>query len=189
MKRRGDFFMSLGDEKIYCEAESINGAVIKQLDPSKLPFAVEVIRTSFATVAEDLGLTEQNCPRYVGFVTTAERLQTQYGWGWWLYGLYENERLVGYVSISEAADGVFEIHNLAVIPEFRHKGYGKQLLNFCIIKVKEAGGVKITISIAEENTVLKNWYTEYGFVHTGIKTFEHLPFTVGYMELELKSCD
>jgi len=77
------------------------------------------------------------------------------------------------------------MHNLAVIPELRHKGYGKQLLNFCITKVKEAGGVKIAISITEKNTVLKNWYAEYGFVHTGTKTFEHLPFTVGYMELEL----
>lgn len=162
-----------------------NAAVIKQLDPSDFPNAAEVIRASFATVAKDLGLTEQNCPKYVGFVTTTERLQTHHGWGWLMFGLYEKQLLVGYVSISREADGVYEIHNLAILPEIRHKGYGKQLLDHCMAKITELDGNKVNISITEENTVLKNWYTEYGFIHTGTKKFEHLPFTSGYMELEL----
>jgi len=157
--------------------------MIRQLGPSDFSLAAEIIRTSFATVAEDLGLTEVNCPRYVGFVTTADRLQTHNDWGWWIYGLYEGGQIVGYVSISKEADLTYEIHNLAVLPEYRHKGYGKQLLDYCVIKVIELGGNKINISIVEENTVLKNWYIAYGFVHTGTKTFEHLPFTSGYMEL------
>ena len=159
--------------------------MIKQLDSSALSLAAEVIRTSFATVADDLGLTEENCPKYVGFVTTAERLQTQRDWGWWIYGLYDSGQIVGYVSISRQDDGAYEIHNLAVLPEDRHNGYGRQLLDFCVAKVKELGGSKINISIVEENTVLKNWYIEYGFIHTGTKKFEHLPFTSGYMEMEV----
>ena len=211
--------------------------MIKQIDPSELPLAVEVIRTSFATVAKDLGLTEQNCPKYVGFVTSTERLQTQYDWGWWQYGLYDcndaqcisagetlstsdnplckssqatlstsdnplcktpqatlhenctqpatRPPLLGYVSISKEADGAYEINNLAVLPEHRHKGYGEQLLDFCITKITESGGNRVNISITEENTVLKNWYLSYGFIHTGTKRFEHLLFTVGYMKLEV----
>ena len=159
--------------------------MIKQLDPGGFDLAVDVIRNSFATVAEDLGLTEENCPKYVGFVTVAERLQTQLDWGWRLFGFYEADRLVGYVSISKDNDGVYEIHNLAVLPECRHKGYGKQLLDFCAQKIRELGGNKINISIVEENTVLKNWYLDYGFIHTGTKKFDHLPFTSGYMEMKL----
>ena len=106
-----------------------------------------------------------------------------------MYGLYENEQLVGYVSISKEADGVYEMHNLAVLLEYRHKGYGKKLLDFCMAKISELDGDKVTISITEENTVLKNWYAVYGFVHTGTKKFEHLPFTSGYMELEVSSWD
>ena len=161
--------------------------MIQQLEQSAFSVAAEVIRASFATVADDLGITEDNCPKYVGFVTTTERLQTQYGWGWQIYGLYEKERLVGYVSISKEGDGIYELHNLAVLPEFRHVGYGKQLLDFCFARIKEAGGCKVTISIVEENTVLKNWYVAYGFVHTGTKKFEHLPFTSGYMEMGVKT--
>ena len=159
--------------------------MIRQLDPSVFPLAAEVIRASFATVAVDLGLTEQNCPKYVGFVTTAERLQTQCDWGWWIFGLFDSGQLVGYVSISKQDTGSYEMHNLAVLPKYRHKGYGKQLLDFCIKKIRELGGRKIDISIVEENTVLKDWYIGYGFIHTGTKKFEHLPFTSGYMELEV----
>ncbi|MCL2163674.1 MAG: GNAT family N-acetyltransferase [Oscillospiraceae bacterium] len=162
-----------------------NEEVIRQLDTSDLPLAVEVIRESFATVAKDLGLTEQNCPKFVGFITTTERLLTHQSWGWRIYGLYENERLVGYVSISKEKE--YEIHNLAVLPEFRHKGYGKKLLDFCVERIVGSGGDKVIISITEENTVLRNWYVAYGFVHTGTKRFDHLPFTVGYMELAIRS--
>ena len=49
-------------------------------------------------------------------------------------------------------------------------------------KVKLLGGSKIKIGIIEESTILKNWYIENGFVHTGIKKFDHLPFTSGYLE-------
>ena len=160
--------------------------MIRLLETQEFPLAAEVIRASFATVADDFGLTEQNCPKYVGFITTAERLETQYGWGWWIYGLYEKEQLIGYVSISKEEDRVYEIHNLAVLPEFRHSGSGKLLLDYCRAKVEEFGGGKIVISIVEENTVLKNWYIAYGFAHTGTKKFEHLPFTSGYMVLEIK---
>ena len=161
--------------------------MIRQLEPSDLSAAAEVIRASFATVAKDLGLTEQNCPKYVGFVTSAERLQTQYSWGWRIYGLFEDEQIIGYASVSKEDNGAYEIHNLAVLPGFRHNGYGKQLLGYCVTKIKELGGNKVTISIVEENTVLKNWYTAYGFVHTGTKKYEHLPFTSGYMELDVSS--
>ena len=167
--------------------------MIRLLEPSEFPQAAEVILASFLTVANDLGLTEENCPKYVGFVTTAERLQTQFDWGWWIYGLFEDEQFIGYASISKlsgiddaiADDGAYEIHNLAVLPEHRHKGYGKQLLDFCISEVKASGGNIINISIVEENTVLKNWYTANGFTHTGTKRFDHLPFTVGYMQWEV----
>ncbi len=47
---------------------------------------------------------------------------------------------------------------------------------------KAMGFNKIQIGIIEENTILKNWYTKNGFVHTGTQKFEHLPFTVGFME-------
>lgn len=159
--------------------------MIKRIDPSEFTLAAELIRASFLTVADDLGFTEQNCPRYIGFVISAERLRTQYGWGWQILGLYVDEQLVGYASISNEGEGAYEFHNIAVLPEFRHRGYGKQLVDFCVDTVAASGGNRVNISIVEENTVLKDWYTEYGFVHTGTSKYEHLLFTVGSMVLDV----
>lgn len=77
------------------------------------------------------------------------------------------------------------MNNLSILPEYRHKGYGKELLDVCKNKVKELGGNKITIGIIEENTKLKEWYIAYGFIQTGTRKFGHLPFTVGFMELNV----
>ena len=158
--------------------------MIKKLIYSDLPLATEVIRMSFVTVAKDFDLTEQNCPKHTSFIKP-EKLQRHFNQGTLMYGLYEDMHLIGCVSLSKKEGGVYDLHNLAVLPEYRHKGYGKQLLDFCKIKVKELHGNKITISIIEENIVLKDWYIANGFIHIGIKKFDHLPFTSGYMMWEI----
>jgi ribosomal protein S18 acetylase RimI-like enzyme len=143
--------------------------MIKQIQVSEFPVAVEMIRASFITVAKEFDLTEENCPRHTAFSTTAEELHKNLNWGWLMYGLYEDNKIVGYVALSKSreTDGEYELHNLAVLPEYRHKGYGKQLVGFCKAKTKELGGAKIFLSFIEENTVLKNWYLANGFVHMG----------------------
>ena len=150
-------------------------------DTSVLSAAAEVIRMSFATVAKEFDITEQNFPNHTSFMT-AEKLQNHFNWGWQMYGLYDGARLIGYVSLSKIFGDTFELHNLAVLPEFRRNGYGRRLLDFCKAKVKESGGSKITLGMIEENTVLKDWYTANGFRHTGMKWFKNWPFTVGFME-------
>ena len=157
---------------------------IYEIHKTQINIAAKVIRESFVTVAIEFGLTEQNCQNHTSFITS-DKLQHHMELGWLMYGLYDNGRLVGYVSLSNKNDGVYELHNLAVLPEYRHRSYGKQLLDFCKMKAKEVGGCKIAIGIIEENTVLKNWYAANGFSHTGTKIFAHLPFTVGFMEWEV----
>ena len=109
-------------------------------------------------------------------------LETQKNWGWNMYALYAGKKIIGYMSLSKERDDAFELHNLAVLPEYRHKGFGKLLLDNAKNVVKASGGRVIKIGIIEESTVLKNWYIANGFVHTGTKKFDHLPFTSGYLE-------
>ena len=108
--------------------------------------------------------------------------EAQMNWGWHMFALCHEEKIIGYMSLSKEGDGAFELHNLAVLPEFRHIGYGKILLDYAKDKVKSLGGSKIKIGIIEESTVLKNWYIANGFIHTGAEKFNHLPFTSGYLE-------
>ena len=151
------------------------------LSANDLPEYAEIIRRSFATVARDFSLTKENCPGHTSFITN-DRLASKIKDGYYPFGCYKGDKLVGFVSLADMGGGVYEMDNLAVLPEYRHLGYGKKLLDFCKIKVSKLGGSKITIGIVEENIVLKDWYAANGFVHTGMKRFEHLPFTVGFME-------
>ena len=99
-----------------------------------------------------------------------------------MYGLYAGKKIIGYMSLSKQDDNTYELHNLAILPEYRHNGFGKQMLDFAKETVKSLGGIKIKIGIIEESTILKNWYIANGFESVGTKKFDHLPFTSGYLE-------
>lgn len=155
--------------------------MIYEVWPNELRECLDVIHQSFRTVADQFGLTKENCPKHTGFLPLCF-LERQKNWGWQMYALYAGKKIIGYVSLSKESDDAFELHNLAVLPKYRHKGFGKLLLDYARNAVKASGGNVIKIGIIEESTVLKNWYIANGFVHTGTKKFDHLPFTSGYLE-------
>jgi len=155
--------------------------MIYEVEQNELSECLDVIHQSFRTVAEEFGLTQENCPKHTSFIPLSF-LETQKNWGWHMYSLYAGKKIIGYMSLSKESDCAFELHNLAVLPEYRHNGFGKLLLDYANNTVKSLGGNIIKIAIIEESTVLKNWYIANGFVHTGTKKFDHLPFTCGYLE-------
>ena len=166
-----------------CKSNVVLGAapIIREVNKNDLNEYLEVIHQSFSTVAEQFGLTRENCPKHTSFIPLSF-LETQKNWGWNMYALYAGKKIIGYMSLSKESNDAFELHNLAVLPELRHNGYGKMLLDYAKDKVKLLGGSKIKIGIIEKSVVLKDWYIANGFVHTGTKKFDHLPFTSGYLE-------
>jgi GNAT superfamily N-acetyltransferase len=156
---------------------------IKPLTHADLPVYANVIRKSFATVTDEFGWTQDSAPTFTAY-TSDEKLSAKFIDGYYPFGLFVGDVLVGFVSLTDMSGGVYELNNLAVLPEWRHFGYGKLLLDHCKDKIRELGGNRLTIGIVEENTVLKCWYTVNGFKHTGTKKLEWQPFTVGFMEWE-----
>ena len=154
---------------------------IRPVGGEYLPKYASVIRRAFATIAEDFGWTSETAPTFTAFITD-DRMREKFTDGYYPFGLFIGGKIVGFVSLTDNGSGVYSLNNLAVLPEMRHFGLGKALIDFCKEKTRALGGMKITLSIVEENTRLKNFYTENGFVHVGTKKFDHLPFTAGYME-------
>jgi ribosomal protein S18 acetylase RimI-like enzyme len=154
---------------------------IKTVIADDLPECLYVIRQSFATVAEEFGLTEQNAATNGAFMKI-ERLQNEFEHGNLMFAYIADGKIVGFAELAKVADETYELKKLSVLPECRHNGYGKELIEFAKAKVRGLGGNKIAIGIIEENTVLKNWYAANGFTHTGTQKFDHLSFTVGFME-------
>lgn len=150
----------------------------------QLNICLEIIRSSFITVAEEFGLTEINCPSHTAFMTI-DKLEKQFDKSRLMFLFYQDNIPVGYFSLAKRNDEEWELNNLAVLPEYRHLGIGKSMIDYAVTTVKNYGGAKISIGIIEENIVLKNWYLNLGFKHISTCKFEHLPFTVGLMELNL----
>ena len=159
---------------------------VREMAQEEIPECVEVIRESFQTVADEFGFTPENAPRFTAFATDERRL-------WYqllmekrpMYVYSHHGKIVGYYSLALSEDGCAELNNLAVLPEFRHRGIGAKLLEDCFTQVRILGRRKLKIGIVEENEVLRKWYESFGFVHTGTVKFDFFPFTCGYMEKDL----
>ena len=58
---------------------------------------------------------------------------------------------------------LINIHDLAVLPEYRGRGIGKQLLNRIEQKARETGHCKVTLEVQENNLCARHVYEECGF--------------------------
>ena len=99
-----------------------------------------------------------------------------------MYIYYADSVPVGCFSLKQLDYETWELDHLAVLPEYRHCGIGKGLLEFAEKTIQAQNGKLLKIGIMEENVKLKQWYMRNGFLSTGTKRFAHLPFTVGFME-------
>ena len=160
---------------------------IRIMKMEEIPECVRVIRSAFATVADEFGFTAENAPRFTAFATNEQRLR------WHLaqehrpmYVYCIDGKIVGYYSLAILKDGAMELNNLAVLPEYRHRGIGGQLLHHAFDSARELGCCLMKIGIVEENKLLRQWYERYGFLHTGVEKFDFFPFTCGYLEKELR---
>lgn len=145
---------------------------------------VDVLRRSFATVAERFGLTVENCPRNIAFYTE-ERLAEDLDRGMQFYLLENEGQICGCVALEQAKPEMVYLGRLAVLPEHRSRGFGRTLVHHIFAEAKQMGVTRVEIGIISEDTRLKDWYGQFGFVETGTKTFDHLPFVVAFMAKEL----
>ncbi len=63
------------------------------------------------------------------------------------------------------AKPLINIHDLAVLPEFRGQGIGRQLLAAVDRKAIEFGCGKVTLEVQENNTRARRLYEQAGFKH------------------------
>lgn len=167
--------------------------VIRTLTDSDLARATELIRLSFADVAERFCLTRENCPGNGAFLEE-EKLRADHARGVRMFGLFRPgapEVMAGFVALKPrgAADGpaaVWYVEKLAVSPQFRRQGAGSALLGHAVAYAKTAQAETISIGVIRDHLPLVRWYEQRGFRRTREKRFASLPFTVLYMELALR---
>lgn len=99
-----------------------------------------------------------------------------------MFGVFNGNIQIGFVAIERATEKIYYMEKLAILPQYRHNGFGKLIIDFVFEYARKYGGEKVSIALINENSELKDWYLKYGFMQTGIKQFSHLPFAVCFME-------
>ena len=159
--------------------------MIKEAIITDCEVLVKIIRNSFHDVAMRFSLTKDNCPKHPSNCTSSW-IESDISRGVQYYILYENENPIGCVAIEKPSADVCYLERLSVLPEMRGKHFGIRLVQHGLECATSKGVSKVGIGIIDEQTELKEWYIQLGFVETQTKRFPHLPFTVCLMEYEIK---
>jgi diamine N-acetyltransferase len=162
-------------------------AIKKINNRDEITTSTQIIRDSFRTIALQFGLTRQNCPTHPSFMTVSQLIALKER-GSTFFGLFLDDRQVGFLAVEKAENGLYYLEKLAIMPSFRHEGLGRMLVKQALDYIKGNDGHRVSIGLIDENTILKNWYRGIGFKEINTKIFPNLPFSVCFMELEIKSC-
>lgn len=143
-----------------------------------------LLRRSFDGVAKTMGLTRENCPNHVAFLSE-DRLLAQLAHPQaHCLGIRDNGGWVGFVAVAPYR-GDYEITRLAVAPECRHRGYGSALIDHACAVAKTLGLEEIGLGMIYENTVLLKWYEALGFAASQPFRLPGVPYTICAMSKRL----
>jgi len=95
-----------------------------------------------------------------------------------------DKQVIGLCSINLEEDEV-SIFGLAIVPEYRRKGYGKELLHLIMDSLIQREKTKITLMVDHENTPALELYKQFGFQIAA--TFEYYRKDVGIEVIKEKS--
>lgn len=82
--------------------------------------------------------------------------------------LEEDGKIVGYIDWWILYDKA-QLANIAVDPDYRGRGYGKQLLEACIRDANEKGCETLSLEARVSNTPAISLYHSYGFIDAAIR--------------------
>lgn len=83
----------------------------------------------------------------------------------WLVAL-DGPRVAGYVG-SQSVLGESDMMNVAVHPDYRRQGVGKELVTALITCLKEKGNYQLTLEVRASNISAQKLYENLGFVEIG----------------------
>ena len=79
------------------------------------------------------------------------------------------------VELEKVASGAWMLQAIAILPEYRDKGFARQLLDEAARVASEAGTNRIALQAEEVNSVALRTYTRSGFVEVDRRPYVHFP--------------
>ncbi|MDK7991823.1 DMT family transporter, partial [Enterococcus raffinosus] len=157
---------------------------IRRLKMEELEEAARVIRESFATVADEFGLTCDNCPTNGAF-TEAKHLRSDLENGNQLFGVFFGRKMIVFFELVYKENQQATLDKVGIIPVERENKYGEFILNNARRIAQNDQMKQINIGIIKENNRLKEWYQRNGYQIVCSENFSHLLFEVLYLQLDI----
>jgi ribosomal protein S18 acetylase RimI-like enzyme len=159
---------------------------ITELNDSQL--ITDILNKAFMTVALQFNFTKETVERFPAFIKS-DVINNQLKNGLKMYGYNIDNKIVGCIGYSFYKDNVYMIERLGTLPEYRHKGIGKKLMEFIENKIMDDSGKIAEIHVIDINEILVKWYKnmDYKQIRTD-KLYDgerKLPFNSCVMNKEL----
>ena len=143
----------------------------------------ETISLAYRDVARSFGITAQNAPTHPSNAESQWVLSDLASGMSYVMAILGNS-CIGCVAFKQSGN-TLEAQRLAVVPSHRG-GHVARLLNDAVLHAaRSAGAATIRISIVADHHSLRRWYERMGFRPVESRSFDHLPFEVQYLELNV----
>ena len=103
--------------------------------------------------------------------------------GGFIFFYQVNDHIIGTFALIKVTEGTYELGKMAVNNNYRGKGIGQKMMQFCLKFARQAGWKKL---ILYSNTSLENSihiYKKYGFLEVPIEA--NNPYARGNIKMEL----
>ncbi|MCL2080277.1 MAG: GNAT family N-acetyltransferase [Oscillospiraceae bacterium] len=155
---------------------------IIEINDSKI--ITDILNRAFLTVAEQYNFTRENAPTFPAFIGT-DRIDDFLNKGLKMYGYKIYGNIIGCAGYSYYKENIYFIERLATLPEYRHLGVGKKLVEYVENKIKDIGGEIVEIHVVDKNIILREWYKKLNYVEIRIDEIKTLPFNSCVMNKKL----
>jgi predicted GNAT family N-acyltransferase len=81
-----------------------------------------------------------------------------------VFNIVVNNKIVGYYSFFENEENNVKLDNLFILPDYIGKGFGRDLMNDFLTRIKKTGTKKVTLD-SEPNA--EKFYAKFGFKKVG----------------------
>jgi len=166
------------------ETEIKNAMEIRITNINDTEQIASIVSQANKDVAKQFDINFENNPKHPSFYTN-EWVFSDFNRGEEYFISHVNNTNTGCVAFEQPNPDTAYLNRLSVLPEYRRQGMGTMLVNYILEYSRSKNIQFVSIGIIAAHDILKNWYSNRGFIEGETQKFDHLPFDVMYMRYDL----
>ena len=147
--------------------------MIRTANSTDIPIIRSIAENTWPDAYSNI-LSPEQLPYMLNLMYSDDALQHQMKNGHQFYIAVINEKPIGFASVSNEGNNVFQLNKLYILPNTQKTGVGKSLIQIIIEHAKQNGGAQIMLRVNKQNKA-KLFYERQGFriLNESILELEH----------------